>query len=61
MDNIKIKIRLLGVFIRWCWIYPFDIRENYQVIKTRYFFETDEDMLKMQKELNNLNSDKKRT
>ena len=51
MKNIKIKIKLIGVFLRWCWIFPFTIRENYQDIKTRYFNETDDEMKKLFKDL----------
>jgi hypothetical protein len=54
MKNIKIKIRLVGVFLRWCWMYPLDIKENYQDIKTRYFFETDDEMQKLLAEIQEL-------
>jgi len=54
MKNIKIKFRLLGVFLRWCWMFPDDIKENYHDIKTRYFFETDKEMKQLMKEIDEL-------
>lgn len=52
MKNKRIKLKLVGVFLRWCWNEPDDIEEHYQDIKTRYFFETDPEMLQLLKELN---------
>ena len=45
LKKIKIKIKLLIVFLGWC---ISDIRENYYDMKTRYLFETDPELLELQ-------------
>jgi len=45
LKNIKIRIKLLFVFLGWC---ISDIRENYSDMKTRYLFETDPELLELQ-------------
>jgi hypothetical protein len=42
LKKIKIKIKLLYVFLGWC---VSDIRENYSDMKSRYLFETDPELL----------------
>ena len=44
--KIKIKVKLLFVFLGWC---ISDIRENYYDMKTRYMMETDPELLELQK------------
>jgi hypothetical protein len=45
LKKIKIKIKLLFVFLGWC---ISDIRENYNDMKTRYLVETDPELLELQ-------------
>jgi hypothetical protein len=45
LKKIKIKIKLLFVFLGWC---ISDIRENYSDMKTRYLVETDPELLELQ-------------
>ncbi len=42
LKKIKIKIKLLFVFLGWC---VSDIRVNYNNIKSRYLLETDPELL----------------
>lgn len=51
VQRLKIIIKLFFVYIKWCFN---DCVENYQDIKFRYNMETDKELLKMQKELENL-------
>jgi hypothetical protein len=51
LKKIKIKIKLLFVFLGWC---VSDIRENYNDIKSRYLFETDPELLELQEEIREL-------
>lgn len=51
IKKILIRIKLFFVFLRWCWLYPYDIKENWQDMNFRYFMETDPGMLKLLKEL----------
>jgi hypothetical protein len=46
LKKIKIKIKLLFVFLGWC---ISDIRENYNDMKTRYLVETDPELLELQR------------
>ncbi len=55
VNKAFIKIKLIGVFLNWCWKYPLDIKENFQDIKSRYFFETDIEMLELLKSLEKMN------
>jgi hypothetical protein len=50
-------IKLIGVFIWWCLRSPMDIREHWDDIRTRYFFETDEEMQEIIKEINQNKND----
>jgi hypothetical protein len=51
LKKIKIKIKLLFVFLGWC---VSDIQENYHDIKSRYLFETDPELLELQEEIREL-------
>lgn len=51
LKKLKIKIKLLFVFLGWC---ISDIRENYGNMKTRYLFETDPELLELQDEIREL-------
>lgn len=51
VKRLMIKIKLFFVFIKWCFN---DCVENYEDIKFRYKTKTDEELLKIQKELKNL-------
>ena len=46
LKKLKIKVKLLFLFFGWC---ISDIRENYYDMKTRYLFETDPELLELQK------------
>lgn len=48
---MKLRIKLFFWFIWLCFQYPFDIRENWSDMKTRYFLSTDEEMKKLTKEI----------
>lgn len=45
LKKIKIKIKLLIVFLGWC---ISDIRENYNDMKSRYLLETDPELFELQ-------------
>ena len=45
------KYPLFFVFLRWCCLYPNDIKENWDDMNIRYYNETDPEMLKIFKEL----------
>jgi len=51
LKNIKIRIKLLFVFLGWC---VSDIRENYRNMKSRYLLETDPELLELQEEIREL-------
>jgi hypothetical protein len=51
LKKIKIKIKLLFVFLGWC---VSDIRENYNNIKSRYLLETDPELLELQEHIKEL-------
>lgn len=51
INKIRLRINLFYVFLRWSWIYPNEIRENWDDMNRRYFNETDPEMLKIFKEL----------
>ena len=51
LKKIKIKIKLLFVFLGWC---VSDIQENYHDIKSRYLFETDPELLELQEHIKEL-------
>lgn len=51
MKKLKLRINLFYVFLQWCWIYPNEIRENWDDMNRRYYNETDPEMLKIFKEL----------
>ena len=42
LKKLKIRVKLLFVFLGWC---ISDIRENYQDMKSRYYIETDPELL----------------
>ena len=46
LKNIKIRIKLLFVFLGWC---VSDIQENYNDMKTHYLLETDPELLEAHK------------
>lgn len=49
--KLLIRIKCFFIFIGWTWNSPFDISENWQDMSTRYYFETDTEMIKLQKEV----------
>jgi len=51
LTNIKIRIKLLFVFLGWC---VSDIRENYYNMKSSYLLETDPELLELQEEIRKL-------
>ena len=51
LKNIKIRIKLLFVFLGWC---VSDIRENYCNMKSSYLLETDPELLELQEEIREL-------
>ena len=51
MKNLKLRIKLFFVFLRWSWIYPNEIKENWDDMNIRFYNETDPEMLKIFKEL----------
>jgi hypothetical protein len=51
IKKIKIKIRLLFVFLGWC---VSDIQENYRNMKSSYLLETDPELLELQEEIREL-------
>jgi hypothetical protein len=53
IKNLKLRIKLFFVFLRWCCLYPNDIKENWDDMNVRYYNETDPEMLKIFKELEN--------
>lgn len=55
MKKIKLRINLFYVFLQWCCLAPSEIRENWDDMNRRYFNETDPEMLKIFKELENEN------
>jgi hypothetical protein len=46
-----LRIKLFFVFLSWCVKHPKDIGENWEDMKFRYFMETDPEMKKLTKEL----------
>jgi hypothetical protein len=51
INNLKLRIRLFYVFLQWSWFNPFEIKSNWDDMNRRYFNETDPEMLKIFKEL----------
>jgi hypothetical protein len=51
LRKIKIKVKLLFVFLGWCMS---DIQENYHDMKSRYLLETDPELLELQEEIREL-------
>lgn len=51
LEKIKLRINLFFVFLRWCCLYPNDIKENWDDMNIRYYNETDPEMLKIFKEI----------
>jgi hypothetical protein len=51
LKKIKIKVKLLFVFLGWC---ISDIQENYHDMKSRYLLETDPELLELQEEIREL-------
>ena len=51
INNLKLRIRLFYVFLQWSWLNPFEIKANWDDMNRRYFNETDPEMLKIFKEL----------
>jgi hypothetical protein len=51
INNLKLRIKLFFVFLRWSWIYPNEIKENWDDMNIRFYNETDPEMLKIFKEL----------
>ena len=45
LKKIKIRVKLLFVFLGWC---ISDIRENYNDMKSRYILETDPELFELQ-------------
>lgn len=51
IKNLKLRIKFFFVFLRWCCLFPNDIKENWDDMNIRYHSETDPEMLKIFKEL----------
>ena len=51
IKNLKLRIQLFYVFLQWCCLYPNEIKENWDDMNVRYYNETDPEMLKVFKEL----------
>jgi hypothetical protein len=51
IKNLKLRINLFYVFLQWCCLSPYEIKENWDDMNRRYFNETDPEMLKVFKEL----------
>lgn len=54
MIKILIIIRLVPKFLHLCWKYPFDLRENFEDVKTMYWFRVDPEMQKLDKQLDDV-------
>ena len=51
IENLKLRIKLFYVFLQWCCLNPNEIKENWDDMNRRYYNETDPEMLKIFKEL----------
>jgi hypothetical protein len=51
IKNLKLRIKLFFVFLQSCCLFPNEIKENWDDMNRRYFNETDPEMLKIFKEL----------
>lgn len=51
IKKIKLRIKLFYEFLQWCCLSPTEIKENWDDMNRRYFNETDPEMLKIFKEL----------
>lgn len=51
IKNLKLRIKLFYVFLQWSCLSPYEIKENWDDMNRRYFNETDPEMLKVFKEL----------
>lgn len=53
INNLKLRIKLFYVFLQWSCLNPIEIKEHWDDMNRRYFNETDPEMLKIFKELEN--------
>ena len=53
IEKLKLRINLFYVFLRWSYLNPSEIKEHWDDMNRRYFNETDPEMLKIFKELEN--------
>jgi hypothetical protein len=51
IKNLKLRIKLFYVFLQSCCLFPYEIKSNWDDMNRRYFNETDPEMLKIFKEL----------
>lgn len=51
LNKLKLRINLFYVFLQWCCLNPNEIKENWDDMNRRYFNDTDPEMLKIFKEL----------
>ena len=58
MNKIKIRIKLFFQFIYECVKYPTIIIENWEDMNTRYYFQTDPEMISIFKEIEELSKQK---
>ena len=49
--KLLIRIKVFFIFLGWTFNSPLDIVENWEDMGTRYFFETDEEMIQLQKDI----------
>lgn len=52
-----IRVRLFFWFLRQCLKYPLTIRENWQDMNNKYYWQTDEEAKKIFEELNKRSND----
>ena len=51
IENLKLRIKLFFAFLRWSCLFPNEIKENWDDMNIRYYNETDPEMLKIFKDL----------
>ncbi len=51
VTNVLLRIKLFFVFLRWCWVFPTDIVENWEDMNTRFKFENDPEITRLLKQI----------
>ena len=51
IKNLKLRIKLFFVFLQWCCLSPTEVKEHWDDMNIRYYNETDPEMLKIFKDL----------